>query len=147
VIVCAWLVLALFVAGCGGGGPDLGQVTGTVTLDGTPLADAEVQFQPSEGAPSNGTTDGSGHYELKFTRDKKGALLGTHTVQIFASTYAEDEDGNEFELPQKVPARYNTESELTRNVEAGNNTFDFSLTTTEGEDAPAPESEAPSEPE
>ena len=38
--------LALLVGGCGDGGPPMGKVSGTVTLDGQPLAGAEVEFAP-----------------------------------------------------------------------------------------------------
>src|SRR5262249_7876518 len=41
------LAAALWMAGSGcGGGPGVGEITGTVTLDGEPLADATVQFLP-----------------------------------------------------------------------------------------------------
>ena len=61
------------LAGCGetacGIAGIVATVTGTVTLDGQPLAAAMVRFQPaSGGAPSAGTTDSSGRYELRHTR-------------------------------------------------------------------------------
>ena len=120
-------ILALVVVGCSGGGPDLGKVTGNVTLDGKPLQGAIVQFEPKGGRPSSGTTDSEGNYELNYTFQEKGALLGKHTVRIYPQT--EDEEGNQ--LPPdaivKIPATYNEQSELTAEVEPGSNTCDFEL--------------------
>jgi len=56
-------ILAIGVAGCGGGGDGfkVAPVSGVVTLNGTPLANAQVRFQPSAkgnpGPPSTGETD------------------------------------------------------------------------------------------
>lgn len=128
--VLAWfgasLLLAVSVAGCGGGRPDLGQVEGTVTLDGQPLANAVVQFQPeAEGRPSLGTTDSSGHYKLMFTRDTPGAMIGKHKVRI---ELAESDDEAESEPALQVPEKYNAETELSEEVTAGTQTIDFTLT-------------------
>lgn len=77
-----WLVL-LALAGCSNGDqPQLGMVTGTVTLDGEPLRNVEIAFQPSNGRPSYGETDDDGHYELNYIRDIMGAKVGTHKVLV-----------------------------------------------------------------
>ncbi|MFW6172061.1 MAG: carboxypeptidase-like regulatory domain-containing protein, partial [Planctomycetota bacterium] len=83
-VVGAGLVLvSLFCLGCGDSGPERGYVEGTVTMDGEPLPDAVVTFQPEDtGRPSYGKTDENGHYELQYTSDKKGALVGMHRVTI-----------------------------------------------------------------
>lgn len=121
----SWLALALCLGatGCGEGNANLGIVEGTVTLDGTPLKNAHVQFQPSQGSASYGVTDASGHYDLYFAGDTKGAEIGEHTVRITTPGASEDEPQ---QLP-KIPSKYNTESGLTANVEKGSNTFDFGL--------------------
>ena len=138
--VTTTLSLCLLVAGCDSG-PGLAPVSGTVTMDGSPLAGAEVTFQPTfeGGSPSSAITDASGRYELKFTMKEKGALPGEHIVRI---TMAEEEDadeggvagagttgeeGDEEPSDERIPARYNTESELKRTVEKKSNTFDFPL--------------------
>jgi hypothetical protein len=126
----AWasLILALFLTGCGSDGPDRGVVTGKVTLNGQPLEDADVEFQPDEGSPSYGMTDDRGHYDLMYTRDKRGAMIGEHTVRITTSTTDTDVRGNEVAVPQRVPPKYNAQSELIREVKPGTNTYDFELT-------------------
>lgn len=52
----------LLVSGCGWPAriPDLGDVSGTVTLDGRPFAKATVAFELGMGRQSIGITDGEG---------------------------------------------------------------------------------------
>ncbi|MBW3596598.1 MAG: carboxypeptidase-like regulatory domain-containing protein [Planctomycetes bacterium] len=122
--------LGVSLVGCGGG--NLGQVEGTVTLDDQPLPDATVIFQPEAGgSPSRGKTDASGYYQLSFSRDEMGAVPGTHTVRIstggVVGSEEEGEEGEPVVVPEKVPAKYNDQSELTASVEKGSNTIDFDL--------------------
>jgi hypothetical protein len=118
---------ALLMLGCGPGGPPMGEVTGTVTLDKQPLPDARVTFQPEDGSPSMGTTDTQGRYELKFSHERAGAVIGKHRVSISTANSYEDEDGNDVQVPERVPKKYNLESTLTKEVNSGANTIDFDL--------------------
>jgi hypothetical protein len=121
-----WLLVLLLV-GCRRG-PQLAPVSGTVKLDGKPLALAEVTFQPeNHSRASHGVADASGHYVLRYNRDEMGALVGPHSVQIRSATEVTLPNGK-FELrPQLVPPRYNSQTELRREVKAGGNEFDFEL--------------------
>ncbi len=96
--------------------PDLGEVTGVVTLDGEPLANASIAFTMEGFRPSVGHTDSEGKYELIYIRDTKGAAVGTHTVRI-----------RQFGSRGRVPARYDMESELTGEVKPGENVINFTL--------------------
>jgi hypothetical protein len=78
------LVLLLALVGCGG--PEFGNVHGTVTLDGEPLVGGTVQFQPDGGSPAFGVTDEKGHYKLDWSADQGGAPLGKHRCGSPAST-------------------------------------------------------------
>ena len=128
--VAGILIPALLVClGCGAS--DVGYVEGTVTMDGSPLPDAMVTFQPESGRPSYGRTDANGRYELVYTRNEKGAVPGKHTVSISTLQGGDPDAGGEL-VPEKVPAKYNTRTELTREVQAGSNEFDFELSS-EGE--------------
>lgn len=119
-ILALVVVLTSTFLGCGQGNrPDLGQVGGTVALDGSPLANATVSFKPHAGKGSFGITDGDGHYELFYIRDIKGAVVGMHTIQITTTT--------ENSPKEIIPPRYNLRSELERDVQSGKNTFDFEL--------------------
>lgn len=125
--VFAASVLLMFIAtGCAPSGPQLGRVEGEVLLDGKPLADVVVEFQPQQaGSPSIGVTDEDGKFQLQFTRDRWGALLGEHTVKI-----EHDVDGREGPRSSAaIPVRYNALSELKRTVTTGSNFFEFKLRT------------------
>lgn len=114
----------LLSTGCSDGGPDLGTVTGIVTLDGQPLPGALVSLTPESGRPSAGQTDETGKYELKFTFDRAGAHVGSHVVRITTAQNAE----NETPAKETIPARYNAGTELKAQVEPGANELDFELT-------------------
>ena len=125
-VVACVLVLAsvLMLAGCGGNSdlPDLGTVEGVVTLDGQPLSGAQVTFSPASGRPSSGETGSDGSYQLQFTTDEDGAIVGSHTVKIATAV-----DGRDDPSTERVPPRYNSKTELTAEVKAGKNKFDFEL--------------------
>ena len=132
---CNWLfnvpfLLLLVCTGCGGGPtdyPDMGTVSGTVTMDGQPLVDARIAFQPEGNRPSYGVTDSSGYYTLTYSATKEGAKVGKHKVSI--STFRDEGDPEDPQITaETVPNKYNTKSELTAMVEGGSNTFDFALT-------------------
>src|ERR1700709_1042253 len=79
------LVLAIQGVGCNKEKlPGLGQVVGTISLDGKPVADASVAFVPAEtgATTSMGQTDATGKYELYYSRGNKGAKVGEHTVTV-----------------------------------------------------------------
>lgn len=117
--VC-FLSLAVCIAGCGKSGPELAPVSGRVTIDGKPMANVDVTFQPDEMRPASyGRTDASGHYALGYKKGVQGALLGQHTVRIRTL------DTN----APHVAAKFNSQSELRREVKAGQNEFDFDVTT------------------
>jgi hypothetical protein len=130
-------VVVLVLAGCGAGvGEGMGSVSGVVTMDKQPLKEALVKFVPADGQgrPSHGITDENGRYDLFYSTNTRGALVGEHKVLISTFRDADmDEDGNAIPATEEtVPARFNSKSELSRKVEAGSNSFDFELTS-EGE--------------
>lgn len=117
------LAACWMATGCADTGdrPDIGKVTGVVTLDGQPLPRVSVSFAQPGFRPSIGETDSEGRYELTYIRDVKGAALGTHVVRI--KRFAK-----EGERGKQLPSRYNSASELTREVKPGRNELDFELT-------------------
>jgi hypothetical protein len=118
----ALLLLLAMSGGCGTSGVQVAPVSGHVTFDGQPLASAELLFQPDGNQrPSRGRTDAEGRYELAYKRGQAGAIVGTHTVQISISR----------EVIKNAPiiaARFNTQSDLRREVKQGPNELDFDVT-------------------
>lgn len=126
----------LLVAGCGGSDEDLGPVSGRITLDGEPLVGATVEFDLDPGATrygkmsgssSYGKTDDSGAYTLESTPERSGAPIGKNIVRISTREVTVDAEGKEVIHPERLPPRFNTASELVREVAPGSNKFDFDL--------------------
>lgn len=125
------IVMLACVAGCGGPEhPEVGRVSGVVTLDGQPLSDATVMFQPANGRASQATTDKAGKYSLTYLDGVPGAMLGTHTVII--RTEIPGEDGQPPIAKEKLPKKYHEQTELTAEVKRGSNTCNFELTSQAG---------------
>ena len=119
-------LICFLVLGCGhSSAPLLGKVAGIVTMDGQPLSNATVMFQPASGRPSSGITDSSGHYTLEYTQGLEGATLGEH--QVIIRTEIAGADGEPPKQKELLPPKYNNNSELTANVIRGQNTCNFTL--------------------
>jgi hypothetical protein len=146
-----WIVV--LCAGCGEGLP-IAPVSGTITLDGNPLAGATITTQPIAvegnvaGSGSFGTTDAEGRYELELVKPAvKGAIVGEHRVMISqksdyksGTVTAKLDDGTEFKTDdpnahraglaaaRKWPSRY-TDGSLQLTVPPeGTSTANFDLT-------------------
>ena len=55
--------------------------------------------------------------------------MGKHKVLITTGGKKPDSNGNYTEVPEMIPEKYNTKSELIVEVTSGRNTHDFELTT------------------
>ncbi|MHC2065860.1 DUF4198 domain-containing protein [Bremerella sp. T1] len=118
-----WIaVLALIVLsiGCSSSSETV-PVHGHVLLDGKPLANAEIIFQPEGKRASIGQTNKDGYYELTFTAMQEGGVVGLNRVMI--TKEAGGPDGDEM-----IPRQYNVDTELTADVvDSGDNEFNFDL--------------------
>jgi len=123
------------LVGCGSAAK-VASVSGTVTLDGKPLPNAHVAFQPvAEGASHNvgqgsvGVTDAAGHYTLNLTdTGESGAAVGKHRVEINLKMESDDRDPKLRPPPKKLPERYNRSTELEFDVPAsGTDQANFDL--------------------
>ena len=83
--------ICILQSGCGGSSGDfpIAPVSGAVTIDGSPLADATVTFVPSMGAAnseagpfSRAKTDQDGKFSLETRDGLRGAVVGSHQVEI-----------------------------------------------------------------
>lgn len=130
----AFPVAMVLLTGCGSGGPDLYKVGGKVTMDGKPLAHAEVRFLPvpkgTEAVrPSSAITDENGNYTLEYSTKRSGARPGDY--QVFISTKRKAMP----EVPavaESVPDIYNTKTRLQADIDKTKRTFNFDLVSTEG---------------
>jgi hypothetical protein len=133
--------VAVLALGCGGS-KGLAPVSGKVTLDGVPLANAAVSFSPiaekgsiDAGPGSVGKTNDKGEYTLEASTGSSGAQVGMHRVSItLLEGQAGDGDARAprggKQLVNKVPRKYSDPSELTFDVPSGGtNKADFPLTT------------------
>jgi hypothetical protein len=131
------LVLALLLPGCGGAPPPTPPVSGRVTLDGKPLANAMVMFIPVAGPadkdplPSSvGTTDENGHYSLvlsSITRKATGAVVGKHKVMITIGAGGDSSDTKPT-FHKQLPQQYNRKTQLECEVPAaGRDDANFDL--------------------
>jgi hypothetical protein len=118
ILPCA--VVMLFCSGCGSNG-NIGTVTGNVTYAGQPLAQAAVEFQPAAGGKKSvGYTDNNGYYELQYTLDERGAVIGRHKVRIITMPAPGTAAIN-------IPSDYGGNSKLEYEVQPGPNRFDVNI--------------------
>ena len=133
--IAAAVVVAATI-GCGGASdrPKLGRVSGVVTLDGRPIEEARLTFRHENGGrASKGLTDSSGAYVMYYDI-KPGVAVGMNQVKI--TTYQSGIGGPG--RAEEFPKKYNTQSELVREVKRGRQTIDFELEDVPGEKKPQP---------
>lgn len=125
-----YILLLISSVGCNGSGPALAPVHGRVTLDGEPVGSATVMFQPeASGSPSYGSTDQDGRYVLGYKRRQQGAAIGSHFVRVLADKAIPGPDGKPMKRPHPIPARYNNDQVMKREVKRGDNEINIELTT------------------
>lgn len=109
----------LTTSGCGRGDmPELGDVSGKVTLDGKPVVGINILFTPETGRPAGGVTDEEGYYELVYLDGYSGCKIGPAKVTFEWSPGVES--------TVAVPARYMSEG-VAVTVTAGANELNFPL--------------------
>lgn len=127
VLIYLIMVIPCIAVGCGDANQiKLAKVAGAVSLDGKPLDQATVMFQPTTGGrPSFGQTDENGRYTLTYALDKPGVIPGPCTVSI---TSLVEDDAGLVVRKEFLPKRYHSDSELTAEVVEKENEFNFDLT-------------------
>jgi len=124
-----WLAAGfLLFSGCSEPNPS---VSGTVLLDGQPLARGAITFFPVDGTPGpdGGSTVEEGNYNIE-----RGLTMGKYRVEItgtrriakkvISSVMPSDMVNAEVAA---IPPEYNVKSRLIREVGLGPNTIDFNL--------------------
>ena len=117
------IALVLLVAGCGRG-PAIGELSGRVTLDGSPLAEGAMRFEPADG---KGSTAGGSIQDGRYTARM---MANGYRVQISSADMTPPPGlpaGEFFTGRERIPVRYNEQTELTVEVKRGTNSADFDL--------------------
>jgi len=98
------LLLLLFAAGCSG--PERGTVSGTVTLDGQPIAGVFVVLQPDgHSAPqARGVSDDGGEFALHPDDGSEGIVVGHYRVTVLDIQTAAPPGNKEDDGPEAAPA-------------------------------------------
>jgi hypothetical protein len=110
-------------------------ISGSVTLDGQPLAEGKIQFDPVEAKPGESAIVVGDIKDGKYAIDRAaGPVPGNYKVSISSvpaiKIDPKEGPGARPKLPpEKVPAQYNTKSTLTKEIPAdGSAPIDFPLT-------------------
>lgn len=119
-----WLLIPLGTLGCGSDEFETAKVVGTVTIDGKPLTQGSVIFQPEQGWPGRGEIDSQGQFVLSTYGEQDGAIVGEHQVAVIAETGDENVpfEGRPTEpIRSLIPTRYSNKatSGLRFDVESG----------------------------
>jgi len=124
VVVSGFIALTMG-AGCA---PRGATVSGKVTLDGAPLDDANISFVPKADAQKQAgwATIAGGQYSIPET---SGLGTGEFRVEIRALRATGEKSSDPTMIPSKeiIPAKYNTQSQLTAEIKPGENVKDFEL--------------------
>jgi hypothetical protein len=115
-------VISLPVVGCWGDGFGVAEVTGRVTIDGTPRKGLMVVFSPNDGGttklpPAYGFTNDEGRYRAIRPGSKPGAVVGQTTVRVLAF------DGSDVVVNGKALPNTEMQQEIVR----GPNVVDIDL--------------------
>lgn len=116
--------LAIMLAGCGG---KMGQVTGKVTIDNQPVANATVSFEDTvKHIRSSGVTNADGVYTLSTNVKDDGAPVGDYKVAVIQAGAADSSQG---EPPRQFSKDFEniSTSGLTFSVKPGKSQFDIQL--------------------
>jgi hypothetical protein len=150
--------MATMLAGCGSSGSGLVPVSGTVTLEGKPLAGAQVSFAPAagnkQGTPGTDITGGSGYYKVMH-QGRAGLAPGKYRVVVRKlDANPNDSTGGDPYMaslaararsaPGVDPAGDVIEGHFEREVPDSGGTLDFDLKTPPP--PPPPEPEPPPDP-
>lgn len=130
------LLLTSTLLGCGKNPLGRQQVGGSVTLDGKPVAQGSIGFEPQQpGGVGSGAMIRDGAYAIA---ESKGLPPGKYRVRISAADLGGEQQAGALSAPpgsapprarkNLIPPKYNSQSELTVEVVDGNNRFDFDLT-------------------
>ena len=116
-------------------GPQRVPVHGKVMVNGEPVNTGSITFTPVASGLMAGTAISNGQYSIA---EKEGPVIGNQRVEIRVRGFTGKQipaspamPGTTSEMIDEIkniaPPKYNLESEITREIQAGDNTHDFDL--------------------
>jgi hypothetical protein len=84
-IALACVAVTVFTSGCGEKLPTRVPVSGTVTIDGVPLAYGSIMFINDSTRPAGSVIDAQGRFTLSCYTADDGAIVGRHKVKVTAA--------------------------------------------------------------
>lgn len=128
----AWFIL--LPVGCGPAGPTRAEVSGVVSLNGTPVSEGSINFFPTDGnsGPEAGGAIRDGRYHIPRAQ---GPVIGKNRVELrsFQKSGRRIQDPTAppgtltEEITNVFPAEFNQESTLVREVQKGKNEMPFEI--------------------
>jgi hypothetical protein len=119
------LAVLLALAGCSAKD---GKVTGTVTIDGTPLESGSILFVPVDGkSPTTGGSIKEGRYSVRVPPGTMKVSISAPEVVGKKKIYPTADSPEMPVTKERLPPRYNESTELTLEVKLGTNEKDFEL--------------------
>ena len=109
-------------------GPELGDVTGRITLEGEPVEAAYVTFLPMfpGGMELVGKTDADGNYDVQYSATRKGIPPGKYQILLSTLDDIKNPNGSNTKVPERFhPIYVNNDSPLTFEVVPGENDASF----------------------
>jgi len=128
----AFLAVLVGVCGCSRAkGPVTITVAGKVALDGTPVAQGDILFEPQDGkGAATSAVIKSGRFSAHVEPGPK--IVRIHAPKLLGKVkaYPNDPDSSMIEqVEEQAPPQYNAKSTLQRDLRTAANDIDFELST------------------
>ncbi|MSR31746.1 MAG: hypothetical protein EXR99_09600 [Gemmataceae bacterium] len=132
ILALAFVAVLGFFSGCGGPTPEkMYKISGSVSLDGKPLASGEITFEDSVGKAPATCTINNGQFEGTSSGGKKKVLVSSFKEEeMKLPKGVKTGPGQEAGAKSKVnflPEKYNTATTLSAEVKQDGDKFEFKL--------------------
>jgi hypothetical protein len=118
---------ALLIVGCSD--PNVGVVTGSITVDGTPAKSGSIAFFPVNGKSSiAGAEIIDGHYRAEVAVGSSNVEIRVPKIVGRKKLYDTPDSPIKDIMTESLPGKYNDATELTLDVQPGVNEQDYELT-------------------
>jgi len=124
---CFAAAMLLLAVGCGGDGRV--EIGGTVTLDGVPIENGTISFQPADGdGPTAEALITGGRYTVEVAVGQKKVAIQGYKVVGQQHVFPDDPTSPMTSKTEPiVPTKYNTDSTLTFEVTKATDDANFDL--------------------